>query len=66
MKIESQLMEKNLEDIKNIASEREINNADEIQSLKANNAKLLEISEKREKIVAEELEIHKDEVLKLQ
>ena len=62
LKLERDLLEKNLTEIKELASAREMNYITELQSLKLNNEQLVEISERREKIVQEEIEAHKNEV----
>ena len=62
-KIEKELLEKNIDEIKQITTAREMNRVTEIQSLKMNNEQLIEISERREKIILEENEKHREEVI---
>ena len=63
IKLEKELLEKTLEEIKQITTAREMNRVSEIQSLKMNNQQLIEISERREKMILEEIELHKEEVI---
>ena len=61
-RVESDLLTSNMEEIKSLASLRERNLINEIQALKLNNENLIDINDKRENIIQEEINIHREEV----
>jgi len=66
MKVEEELMEQNLEEIKKIAAAKEWSSLNEIQALKLNNLALVEAEEAHQESLAEQLELYRAEIKNLQ
>ena len=66
MKVEEELMEQNLEEIKKIAAAKEWSSLNEIQALKLNNLALVAAEEAHQKSLAEQLELYRAEIKNLQ